>query len=61
MTPDQYRQKWNLREDYPMVAPDYAAMRSVLAKKIGLGQFRKGSGTRKSGRTPKAVAEKAES
>jgi predicted transcriptional regulator len=42
MTPDQYRQKWNLREDYPMVAPDYAATRSVLAKKIGLGQFRKG-------------------
>jgi predicted transcriptional regulator len=61
MTPDQYRQKWNLREDYPMVAPDYAATRSVLAKKIGLGQLRKESGTRKSGRTPKAVVEKAES
>jgi predicted transcriptional regulator len=42
MTPDQYRQKWNLREDYPMVAPDYAATRSALAKKIGLGLFRKG-------------------
>ena len=61
MTPDQYRQKWNLREDYPMVAPDYAATRSVLAKKIGLGQFRKESGNRKSGRTPKVVVEKAES
>jgi predicted transcriptional regulator len=61
MTPDQYRQKWNLREDYPMVAPDYAATRSALAKKIGLGQFRKESGNRKSGRTPKAVVEKAES
>ena len=61
MTPDQYRQKWNLREDYPMVAPDYAATRSALAKKIGLGQFRKESGNRKSGWTPKAVVEKAES
>ena len=61
MTPDQYRQKWNLREDYPMVAPDYAATRSALAKKIGLGQLRKESGNRKSGRTPEAVVEKAES
>jgi predicted transcriptional regulator len=61
MTPDQYRQKWNLREDYPMVAPDYAATRSALAKKIGLGQFRRESGNRKLGRTPKAVVEKAES
>jgi predicted transcriptional regulator len=49
MTPDQYRQKWNLREDYPMVAPDYAATRSALAKKMGLGQFRKESGNRKIG------------
>jgi predicted transcriptional regulator len=41
MTPDQYRAKWNLPNDYPMVAPNYAAQRSELAKKIGLGQFRK--------------------
>jgi len=37
MTPDQYRQKWGLPGDYPMVAPNYAAQRSVLAKKHGLG------------------------
>jgi predicted transcriptional regulator len=38
MTPDQYRQKWNLPPDYPMVAPNYAAARSALAKASGLGQ-----------------------
>jgi predicted transcriptional regulator len=43
MTPDQYREKWNLPQDYPMVAPNYAATRSALAKKIGLGSFRKGA------------------
>ncbi len=37
MTPEQYRERWNLRPDYPMVAPNYAEQRSVLAKKIGLG------------------------
>ena len=37
MTPDQYREKWQLPSDYPMVAPDYAKHRSSLAKKIGLG------------------------
>ena len=38
MTPDQYRAKWNLPADYPMVAPNYAAARSQLAKQMGLGQ-----------------------
>jgi predicted transcriptional regulator len=38
MTPDQYREKWNLPADYPMVAPNYAAQRSAMAKKIGLGR-----------------------
>jgi predicted transcriptional regulator len=38
MTPDQYRAKWNLPSDYPMVAPKYARTRSELAKKIGLGR-----------------------
>ena len=38
MTPDQYRAKWDLPKDYPMVAPDYAARRSVLARSIGLGR-----------------------
>lgn len=38
MTPDQYREKWGLSRDYPMVAPNYAQHRSSLAKKIGLGR-----------------------
>lgn len=42
LTPDQYREKWGLPYDYPMVAPNYAATRSSLAKKMGLGQRRKG-------------------
>ena len=58
MTADQYRLKWNLPKGYPMVAPEYAAKRSALAKSLGLGQLRK---NKKSGRTPKAVAEKAAS
>ncbi len=37
MTPEQYREKWQLPPDYPMVAPSYARHRSSLAKKIGLG------------------------
>lgn len=37
MTPEQYRERWGLPVDYPMVAPNYAAQRSMLAKKIGLG------------------------
>jgi predicted transcriptional regulator len=37
MTPDQYRERWGLTPDYPMVAPNYARHRSSLAKKIGLG------------------------
>jgi predicted transcriptional regulator len=41
LTPDQYREKWNLDPTYPMVAPNYAAARSQLAKKMGLGRKRK--------------------
>ena len=41
MTPEQYRAKWNLPADYPMVAPSYAEQRRTLAKKIGLGTKRK--------------------
>jgi predicted transcriptional regulator len=37
LTPDEYRERWGLPADYPMVAPNYAAQRSALAKKIGLG------------------------
>ena len=38
MTPDDYRKRWGLPSDYPMVAPNYAKQRSALAKKIGLGR-----------------------
>ncbi|MEO6340019.1 MAG: MucR family transcriptional regulator [Caulobacteraceae bacterium] len=38
MSPEQYRAKWNLPKDYPMVAPNYAQARSALAKQMGLGQ-----------------------
>ena len=41
-TPEQYREKWGLPADYPMVAPNYAAARSQLAKQMGLGQQRRG-------------------
>jgi predicted transcriptional regulator len=41
MTPEQYRDKWSLPADYPMVAPNYAAARSQLARKMGLGQQRR--------------------
>lgn len=41
MTPEQYREKWQLPSDYPMVAPNYAAARSNLAKQMGLGQQRR--------------------
>ncbi|WP_300552052.1 MucR family transcriptional regulator [Maricaulis sp.] len=43
MSPDEYRQKWNLPADYPMVAPAYSRKRSQFAKDIGLGRGRKGS------------------
>jgi predicted transcriptional regulator len=38
LTPEQYREKWGLPSDYPMVAPSYSAARSALAKSLGLGQ-----------------------
>ncbi len=41
MTPEEYRQRWGLPTDYPMVAPNYANQRRNLAKKIGLGTRRK--------------------
>lgn len=48
MTPDEYRAKWGLAPDYPMVAPSYAAQRSAFAKKIGLGRKSGGRRARKS-------------
>jgi predicted transcriptional regulator len=53
MTPDQYRQKWGLNSDYPMVAPNYAAQRRELAKAIGLG-----TKSRKTGQGRKTKARK---
>ena len=41
MTPEEYRERWGLPSDYPMVAPNYAKQRSELAKKIGLGTKRR--------------------
>ncbi len=49
MTPEEYRAKWGLAPDYPMVAPNYAAQRSDFAKKIGLGR----TGGRSAGRRGK--------
>ena len=43
LTPEQYREKWGLPRDYPMVAPNYSARRSELARSLGLGQNRKGT------------------
>jgi predicted transcriptional regulator len=47
MTPDEYRQKWGLGADYPMVAPNYAEQRRTLAKSIGLGTKRRRTRGRK--------------
>jgi predicted transcriptional regulator len=55
LTPEQYRVKWGLRPDYPMVARNYSKARSVLAKALGLGQLRKGR-SGKSARTKAARA-----
>ena len=41
MTPDEYRERWGLASNYPMVAPNYAKQRSSLAKAIGLGTRRR--------------------
>jgi predicted transcriptional regulator len=40
LSPEEYRQRWNLPTDYPMVAPGYAQLRSQFAKKMGLGKHR---------------------
>jgi predicted transcriptional regulator len=49
LTPEQYRAKWGLRPDYPMVAPNYSKARSDLAKALGLGRARKGRSGGKGG------------
>jgi predicted transcriptional regulator len=65
MTPDQYRAKWDLKSDYPMVAPNYSATRKALALTLGLGRKAKTlpaadkAPTKPKGRGPKAVPEVA--
>jgi MucR family transcriptional regulator, transcriptional regulator of exopolysaccharide biosynthesis len=55
LTPEQYREKWRLPSDYPMVAPNYAAQRSALAKQIGLGQIRQGAGAHRVSAGPRRL------
>lgn len=50
MTPEEYRAKWNLPKDYPMVSPNYAARRRELAMEIGLGKSGRGGRPKKVGR-----------
>lgn len=50
LTPERYRQRWGLPASYPIVAPNYAKVRSTLAKKIGLGR-KGGTGKKAAGRT----------
>ena len=56
MTPDEYRAKWGLPRDYPMVAPNYAKARSDLAKRMGLGRKSTGAPVKKGGRGRKRAA-----
>jgi predicted transcriptional regulator len=56
MSPEEYRQRWGLPYDYPMVAPNYARARSNLAKKMGLGRAMKDRAEKKGGRRGKAKA-----
>ena len=51
MTPEEYRARWGLATDYPMVAPNYAKQRSEFAKKIGLGRKRAGGGRKRKSRS----------
>ena len=55
LTPDEYRKRWGLPGDYPMVAPNYAAQRSALAKKIGLGTKTRKRRRRRTGREENGV------
>jgi predicted transcriptional regulator len=58
MTPEQYRSKWSLPADYPMVAPNYAKARSELAKTMGLGQQRRKSSAKVEATPEEAVPAK---
>ncbi len=56
MTPEEYRAKWFLPHDYPMVAPSYAEARSALAKASGLGKKAEAGRRRRYGRIAEAAA-----
>jgi predicted transcriptional regulator len=56
LTPEQYRKKWGLPFDYPMVAPSYSAARSAMAKSLGLGQMGRGQAAGAATATAKAPA-----
>ena len=58
LTPDEYRAKWGLPADYPMVAPNYAATRSALAKSMGLGRKRQEAKAAPAKRTRKTTTAK---
>ena len=58
MTPEQYRQRWGLPADYPMVAPNYASHRSTLAKQAGLGRKPRGSAPKQT--NPETKSKKAD-
>jgi predicted transcriptional regulator len=58
LTPHQYREKWNLPADYPMVAANYHAQRSELAKKIGLGQKRSRKGVVAASAAPQSLGKR---
>jgi len=59
LTPDAYRAKWGLPANYPMVAPDYAERRRVLAKAIGLGKKGRGGGRKPARGATKPAAKRA--
>lgn len=60
MTPADYRAKWGLPADYPMVAPDYAAQRKDLALKIGLGRKRSAASAERKAAAPRAKKQKSD-
>jgi predicted transcriptional regulator len=59
MTPDQYRERWSLKSDYPMVAPRYAAKRGTIAKSMGLGKKPRRKNSKSTGRSAHRPAKKA--
>ena len=59
MTPEEYRERWSLKSDYPMVAPQYAAKRGTIAKSMGLGKKPRRKSSRSTGRSAHKSPKKA--